>query len=92
MSDTFSVSEKERFAMRLLADRESSGIVVRLFWDEAAAPGRDVMVKYRDRNEGVIYTLYPPRNRALDAFYHPNSYLECARESLLAWGQAAQLE
>ena len=67
--------------MRLLADREANGIVVRLFWNEAAAAARDVVVKYRDRNEGVAYTLYPPRDRALDAFYHPNSYLDWARDS-----------
>jgi hypothetical protein len=62
--------------MRLLADREADGIVVRLFWDEASAPGRDVVVEYEDRHEGVAYTLYPPAGRALDAFYHPNSYVD----------------
>ena len=67
--------------MRLLADREDNGIVVRLFWDEAADPDADVVVEYRDRREGVAYTLYPPRNRALDAFYHPNSYLNCVTQA-----------
>jgi hypothetical protein len=62
--------------MRLLADREAHGIVVRLLWDETSAPGRDVVVEYEDRDEGVAYTLYPPRARALDAFYHPNTYLD----------------
>jgi hypothetical protein len=62
--------------MRLLADREANGIAVRLFWDETSAPGRDVVVEYEDRHEGVAYTLYPPRGRALDAFYHPNSYVD----------------
>jgi hypothetical protein len=83
------VSERERFAMRILAEREASGIVVRLFWDATAAPGWDVVVKYRDREEGVMYTLYPPRDRALDAFYHPNAYLECAREPRLVRQKAA---
>ena len=64
--------------MRLLADREANGIVVRLFWDEASAPGQDVVVEYEDRHEGVEYTLYPPAGRALDAFYHPNSYVDRA--------------
>ena len=64
--------------MRLLAVRESCGIVVRLFWDEAADPDSDVVVEYRDRLEGVAFTLHPPRERALDAFYHPNSYLSTA--------------
>jgi hypothetical protein len=61
--------------MRLLADRDFGGIRVRLFWDEIAAPGADIAIEYEDRSEGVAYTLYPPRDRALDAFYHPNAYL-----------------
>jgi hypothetical protein len=60
--------------MRLLADRDTGGISVRLFWDETAPAGADVLIEYEDRGEGVSYTLYPPRDRALDAFYHPNSY------------------
>jgi hypothetical protein len=61
--------------MRLLADRATDGISVRLFWDEAAVEGADIVVKYEDRSVGVAYVLYPPRDRALDAFYHPNAYL-----------------
>lgn len=61
--------------MRLLADREFGGIRVRLFWNEVATPGADIAIEYEDRSEGVSYTLYPPRDRALDAFYHPNAYL-----------------
>jgi hypothetical protein len=60
--------------MRLLAKRESYGILVKLFWDEDAAPGLDVVVEYEDRNEDVWYVLRPPRDRALDAYYHPNAY------------------
>lgn len=60
--------------MRLLAIRESSGILVRLFWDEDAKSESDVVVEYEDRSEDLSYTLYPPRERALDAFYHPNAY------------------
>ena len=60
--------------MRLLASRESCGILVRLFWDEDARSGHDVVVEYRDRNEDVSFVLHPPRDRALDAFYHPNAY------------------
>jgi hypothetical protein len=62
--------------MRLLADRDFGGISVRLFWDEVAAPGADIAIEYEDRSEEVAYTLYPPRDRALDAFYHPNAYLD----------------
>jgi hypothetical protein len=61
--------------MRLLADRGTGGITVRLFWDEAAAGDADIVVEYRDRNEGVSFEFRPPRDRALDAFYHPNAYL-----------------
>ena len=68
--------------MRLLAARESGGIVVQLFWDETAGPDSDVVVEYLDWREGVAFTLHPPREHALDAFYHPNSYL--GREAVRA--------
>ena len=61
--------------MRLLADRGTGGISVRLFWDESAAPGADIVIKYEDRSEGLAFDFRPPRDRALDAFYHPNAYL-----------------
>lgn len=61
--------------MRLLADRGTGGIRVRLLWDEAAAEGADIVVEYEDRSEGISFELRPPRDRALDAFYHPNAYL-----------------
>lgn len=61
--------------MRLLAERESSGVLVRLFWDDTARPcDPEIVVEYEDRNADVAFTLYPPRDRALDAFYHPNAY------------------
>jgi hypothetical protein len=61
--------------MRLLADRDTGGISVRLFWDEAAAADADIILEYEDRSAGVAFMLHPPRHRALDAFYHPNAYL-----------------
>jgi hypothetical protein len=64
--------------MRLLADRGSDGITVRLFWDEAATTGTDIVLRYEDVGEGVAYVIRPPRDRALDAFYHPNAYLGLA--------------
>ena len=60
--------------MRLLATRESCGILVRLFWDDEAVTGSDVVVEYRDKNEDVAFAVRPPRERALDAFHHPNAY------------------
>ena len=67
--------------MRLLADRGVGGISVRLFWDEAAPVGTDIVLEYEDSGEGIAFTLHPPRDRALDAFYHPNAYAS------LEWGQ-----
>jgi hypothetical protein len=61
--------------MRLLADRGTHGISVQLFWNNAAAAGEEIVVEYVDAREGVAFVLYPPRDRALDAFYHPNAYL-----------------
>lgn len=64
--------------MRLLADRGSDGISVRLFWDEAATADTDIVLEYEDVGEGVAFVIRPPRHRALDAFYHPNAYLRVA--------------
>lgn len=65
-------------AARELAERSGGGIVVRLFWDDEQPPGCDVFVEYEDGHEDVSYTLYPPRDRVLDAFYHPNAYAASA--------------
>jgi hypothetical protein len=73
-------SDEGSHTVRLLAERESGGVLVRLFWDDAArAHQPDVVVEYEDRNEHVLMTVYPPRDRALDAFYHPNAYRDRAR-------------
>lgn len=64
--------------MRLLADRGSDGISVRLFWDEAATADTDIVLEYEDVGEGVAFVIRPPPHRALDAFYHPNAYLRVA--------------
>jgi hypothetical protein len=60
--------------VRLLADRATGCVSVRLLWDETAAAGSDVVIEYEDRGEGVEYMFRPPSHRALDAFYHPNAY------------------
>lgn len=54
-----------------LAQREIDGIVVRLLWD---ALNNSVIVKYRDSRTGDAFDVQVPRNRALDAFNHPNAY------------------
>jgi hypothetical protein len=66
--------------MKLLADRGSGGINVRLFWDDAATPDADIVLEYEDSGEGVAYVIRPPRERALDAFYHPNAYVTPAAQ------------
>jgi hypothetical protein len=60
--------------MKLLAERENDGILVRLYWDEAASPGNDVILRYRDGRSGRTFLARPPRERALHAFHHPNAY------------------
>jgi hypothetical protein len=62
--------------MRLLADRGTNGISVQLFWNDAAAADEEIIVEYVDCSEGVAFMLHPPRDCALDAFYHPNAYLK----------------
>jgi hypothetical protein len=41
----------------------------------------DIVLEYEDSKEGVSFTLHPPPDRALDAFYYPNAYawLECGQ-------------
>jgi hypothetical protein len=78
--------------VRLLAVRGSDGIAVLLFWDQAAVSDRDIVIEYRDRHQGLVYRLRPPRNRALDAFYHPNSYLDSALTSVVASSSTAAQE
>lgn len=68
-------------AVRQLAERNSDGIVVELLWNDSAPVGRDVFVEYRDEPRGVFYTLYPRRDRALEAFHHPNAFAEDAERA-----------
>ena len=54
-----------------LAERRSSGLVVRLLWD----PARDqIVLRYRDRQTGEAFVTDVPNARALTAFRHPNVY------------------
>lgn len=76
-------------AQRQLAERDGGGIVVELFWDDSAPPGSDVIVEYRDELQGVSYKLYPARDRALEAFYHPNAYAGDAEQASQDLGAAA---
>jgi hypothetical protein len=60
--------------MKLLAERENGGLLVRLYWDTAADPDDDVVLKVRDLRAGHAFVVRPPRERALHAFYHPGAY------------------
>ena len=54
-----------------LAHRMAHGIEVALLW----SPDSDtVVVAVNDESTGEAFALEPPRNRALDAFYHPFAY------------------
>jgi hypothetical protein len=54
-----------------LAERRSSGLVVRLLWD----PSRNqTVLRYRDRQTGDAFLAEVPTALALTAFYHPNLY------------------
>lgn len=54
-----------------LAERRSSGLVVRLLWDRAR---NQAVLRYRDRLTGDAFVTDVPNARALAAFRHPNVY------------------
>jgi hypothetical protein len=54
-----------------LAERRSTGLLVRLLWD----PKRNqTVLRYRDRLTGESFLIDVPNERALVAFEHPNAY------------------
>jgi len=54
-----------------LAERTSSGLVVRLLWDRAR---NQIVLRYRDRLTGDAFVTDVPNEDALFAFEHPNFY------------------
>jgi hypothetical protein len=58
-----------------LAERGSSGLVVRLFWDRER---KQAVLRYRDRLTGDAFVADVPNDRALVAFEHPNVYRPAA--------------
>ena len=64
-------------ALHELAERSGNGITVRLWWDSDTD---EVTVTYIDDQQGESFTLYPARDKARDAFEHPNAYPESARQ------------
>jgi hypothetical protein len=57
--------------LRELAERRSSGLVVRLLWDPAR---NQTVLRYRDRRTGEAFLTDVPNEHALIAFEHPNVY------------------
>jgi hypothetical protein len=54
-----------------LAERRSSGVVVRLLWDRMR---NQTVLRYRDEQSGDRFVTDVPNARALTAFRHPNVY------------------
>jgi hypothetical protein len=58
-------------ALYELAQRNTSGVIVRLLWDSA----RDqAVLRYRDQETGDAFVTDVPNPRALTAFRHPNVF------------------
>ena len=58
-------------ALLELAERKSSGLVVRLLWDD----GRNqIVLRYVDVRTGESFAADVPNGSALKAFEHPNLY------------------
>jgi hypothetical protein len=67
----YSIAPKIR-SMRELAHRSNDGIDVTLFWH----PDTDELtVCVCDQRRGAYFEIEPEANDALDAFYHPYSYV-----------------
>jgi hypothetical protein len=71
MSDPFMNSDSQRE----LAHRVSGGIEVTLYWN---AGDNTTSVEVFQEATGVTLRLGVPRERALDAFYHPFAHVNVA--------------
>jgi hypothetical protein len=58
-----------------LAHRMAHGIEVSLLW---SADSDAVLVAVNDDRTGEAFAVEPPREKALDAFYHPYVYAAAA--------------
>jgi hypothetical protein len=67
-----------------LAHRFDGGLEVTLYWSE---PDRSTSIEVRQRATGKTLTFDVPRDRALEAFYHP--FVHLAESAALTWGDAA---
>ena len=64
--------ESER---RELARRSSAGVDVTLYWQPILD---ELLVCVRDDRHGAHFEIRPPRNLALDVYYHPYAYADLA--------------
>jgi hypothetical protein len=60
---------------RELAHRSADGIEVKLLWSK---PDDELAVEVSDARLGEVVEFPVPRDRGLDAFYHPYAYLKAA--------------
>ncbi len=66
--------------LRELAARENDGIRVRLLWDTG---GERLVLVLEDLRTEETFELSVPRNRGLDAFYHPFAYVASPTKAAL---------
>jgi hypothetical protein len=62
-------------SVRELAARENDGIHVQLLWESGTD---ELLLVLNDTRTEEIFELPVPRDRALDAFHHPFTYIEAA--------------
>jgi hypothetical protein len=68
-------------ALQELAERSAHGITVCLWWESEAD---EISVTYIDEQTGDAFAVFPPREKAMDAFIHPNAYPRNAWDLRLA--------
>ena len=63
---------------RELARRSSAGVDVTLYWQPILD---ELLVCVRDDRHGAHFEIRPPRNLALDVYYHPYAYAKESRRA-----------
>lgn len=63
---------------RNLAIRQNNGFSVSLDWNDSPTHEESIRVIVKRLAASESFTLYPPRNSALDCFYHPYAYAAAA--------------
>ena len=65
------IETEVRPEFRELAQRESDGLLIRLWW---VATNDTITVTVYDEKTGEGFTLYPEPDKAMDAYNHPFAY------------------